>query len=136
GGRAGVGRRGTGPHGLVLENGPGLSRSERIRPAQLAAVLWAATASRWAPEFLASLPIVALDGSMRSRLAKSPAAAQARIKTGTLRDVSAVAGYVEDSRGHTHIVVAMINHERADRRVARPILDALIDWVARRDEPR
>jgi len=118
--------------GLVLENGSGLSRTERIRPAQLAAVLKAALASRWSPEFLASLPIVAVDGAMRQRLAESPAAAHGRIKTGTLRDVSAVAGYVEDSRGKTCIVVAMINHELADRKVARPILDALLDWVARR----
>jgi len=97
----------------------------------LAGVLHAAVKSRWAPEFLASLPIVAVDGGMRNRLKKSPAAQQARIKTGTLRDVSAVAGYVEDARGIPHIVVAMINHDRATKKVARPILDALLDWVAR-----
>jgi serine-type D-Ala-D-Ala carboxypeptidase/endopeptidase (penicillin-binding protein 4) len=123
--------RGIESDGLLLENGSGLSRTERIRPDQLAAVLQAAAKSRWAPEFLASLPIVAVDGGMRNRLKKSPAAQQARIKTGTLRDVSAVAGYVEDARGIPHIVVAMINHERATRKVARPILDALLDWVAR-----
>lgn len=122
--------------GLVLENGSGLSRRERIRPSQLAAVLKAALRSPWTPEFLASLPIVAVDGAMRKRLAESPAATHARIKTGTLRDVSAVAGYVQDASGNTCIVVAMIHHPAADRRIARPILDSLIDWVARgaRDE--
>jgi D-alanyl-D-alanine carboxypeptidase len=49
-----------------------------------------------------------------------------------LRDVSAIAGYVPDERGETYIVVAMINDPAADRRIARPILDELIDWVARR----
>ena len=129
--RAWMESRAIDPDGLLLDNGSGLSRTERIRPSQLAAALRAAMKSRWAPEFMASLPIVALDGTMRLRLAGSPAAQQARIKTGTLRDVSAVAGYVEDARGVPHVVVAMINHEAAHRRVARPILDALLDWVAR-----
>ena len=68
---------------------------------------------------------------MRTRLKSSAAAARARIKTGTLRDASAVAGYVEDSAGRTFVVVAMINHPLATRRVARPILDLLVDWVSR-----
>jgi D-alanyl-D-alanine carboxypeptidase/D-alanyl-D-alanine-endopeptidase (penicillin-binding protein 4) len=117
--------------GLVLENGSGLSRIERIRPDQLVAVLSAAYRSNWAPEFIASLPIVAVDGGMRNRLRSSPAAGHARIKTGSLRDVAAVAGYVQDANNQTNIVVAMINHPLATGNVARPILDALIDWVAR-----
>jgi len=124
-------RHGIGTAGLVLENGSGLSRLERIRPSQLAAVLEAASASPWAPEFLASLPIAGVDGAMTQRLRESPAAGRARIKTGTLRDVSAIAGYVDDAQGRTHVVVAMINHDLATRKVARPVLDALVDWVAR-----
>lgn len=134
--RSWLASRGIDASGLTLDNGSGLSRVERIRPEQLAAVLRAAARSRWAPEFLASLPIVAVDGAMRKRLAESPAAGRARIKTGTLRDVSAVAGYVDDASGTTHVVVAMINHEAANRRVARPILDTLLDWVARQGSGR
>ena len=89
-----------------------------------------AAASEWAPEFLASLPIVAVDGGMRKRLRESSAAERSRIKTGTLRDVSAVAGFVKDEAGETYIVVAMINHETAKKQVARPVLDSLVDWVA------
>ncbi|QJR10466.1 D-alanyl-D-alanine carboxypeptidase DacC [Usitatibacter rugosus] len=121
--------------GLVLENGSGLSRTERVTPNQLAAVLRLAAAGPWAPEYMASLPVVAVDGGMRNRLRTSPAAATARIKTGTLRDVTAIAGYVRDSGGGTNVVVAMLNHERATRYVARPILDAIIDWVARSTGP-
>ena len=130
--RAWMARRGIDSEGLVLENGSGLSRKERIRPAQLAAVLRAAAASPWSAEFTASLPIVAVDGAMRKRLRASPAAERARIKTGTLRDASAVAGYVKDESGETYVVVAMLNHDNANKRVARPILDALVDWVASR----
>jgi len=124
-------RGGVDDAGLVLDNGSGLSRAERIRPDQLAAVLKTASSSLWGPEFVSSLPIAAVDGALRDRFKWSPAATRARIKTGTLRDVSAVAGYVDDAQGRTHIVVAMINHEKAVRKVARPILDTLIDWVAR-----
>ncbi len=134
--RAWLESRGIDPRGLVLENGSGLSRHERITPAQLAAVLKAGASSAWAPEFLASMPVVAVDGSMRKRLKDSPAAAQSRIKTGTLRDVTAVAGYVKDDAGETHIVVAMVNHPLARRQVARPVVDSLIDWVARRNGSR
>jgi D-alanyl-D-alanine carboxypeptidase/D-alanyl-D-alanine-endopeptidase (penicillin-binding protein 4) len=128
--RAWFARKGIDAEGLVLENGSGLSRKERIRPAQLAAVLKAAAASEWAPEFLASLPIVAVDGGMRKRLRDSSAAERSRVKTGTLRDASAIAGYVKDNANETYIVVAILNHALAKKQVARPILDALVEWVA------
>ena len=124
-------QRGIDDTGLVLENGSGLSRSERIRPSQLAAVLMQAQRSKWAAEFMASLPIVAVDGGMRNRLRNSPAAELARIKTGSLRDVAAVAGFVPDANNQNNVVVVMINHPLASGDVARPILDALLDWVAR-----
>ncbi len=133
--RAWLEQHGIDGEGLVLENGSGLSRAERIRPAQLAAVLLAAARSPWAPEFQASFPIVAVDGGMERRLRDSPAAGRGRIKTGTLRNASAVAGYVPDSTGQLYVVVGIINQERENgtlSAVARPVLDALIDWVARR----
>ena len=129
--RAWFKKHGIDDDGMVLDNGSGLSRIERIRPSQLASVLKAAYGSDWAPEFIASLPIVAVDGGMRNRLRESPAAGHARIKTGSLRDVSAAAGFVPDARNQLYIVVAMINHPLAKNGVGPPILDALIDWVAR-----
>jgi serine-type D-Ala-D-Ala carboxypeptidase/endopeptidase (penicillin-binding protein 4) len=129
--RAWLKARGINDQGLVIENGSGLSRLERISPAQLAAVLNAASKSKWAPELLSSLPIVGVDGSMRNRLKDSPAAELARIKTGSLRDVAAVAGYVTDASGQMYVVAAMINHPKAISAGGRGILDALLDWVAR-----
>jgi D-alanyl-D-alanine carboxypeptidase/D-alanyl-D-alanine-endopeptidase (penicillin-binding protein 4) len=114
--------------GIVLDNGSGLSRSERISAQQMASLLQVASKSNWFAEFSASLPIVGLDGTMRKRLIGSTAASRARIKTGTLRDTTAVAGYVRDLSDQTWVVVAMINHPNAMK--ARPALDALIEWVA------
>jgi len=118
-------------NGLVLDNGSGLSRLERATPAQLAGVLQAGLHSLWAPEFLSSLPIAATDGTMRRRLQDSPAAQHARIKTGSLKNVIAVAGYVPDAFNQPVIVVAILNDEHVANGAGRAVLDALIDWVAR-----
>ena len=117
--------------GLVTENGSGLSRLERISAQQMAGLLQAGLHSNWAPEFQASMPIVAVDGTMRKRLKDSPAAARARLKTGTLRNVVAVAGYVPDATGQQCVVVAMINSDNVKDGKGRAVLDALVDWVAR-----
>ena len=117
--------------GLVLENGSGLSRTERISPVQMAGLLQAGLRSNWAPEFQASMPIVGVDGTMRRRLLDSPAARRARLKTGTLHNVVAIAGYVPDATGRQCVVVAMLNSELAGNGRGRAVIDALVDWVAR-----
>ncbi|MDB5909596.1 MAG: dacB [Massilia sp.] len=117
--------------GLVMENGSGLSRLERITAGQLGALLKAGQHSDWAPEFQASMPIVAVDGTMRRRLKDSPAAGHARMKTGSLSNVVAIAGYVRDAAGQQCVVVAMINDAQVGDGKGRAVLDALVDWVAR-----
>jgi D-alanyl-D-alanine carboxypeptidase/D-alanyl-D-alanine-endopeptidase (penicillin-binding protein 4) len=118
-------------NGLVIDNGSGLSRTARATPAQVAGVLQAGLRSLWMPEFLSSLPIAATDGTMRRRLKDSPAALRARIKTGSLKGVIAIAGYVQDANNQPVIVVAMLNDEHVANGAGRAVLDALIDWVAR-----
>ena len=86
------GAQGIDTEGLVLDNGSGLSRSERIKPAQLAAVLVAAWDGRQAPELLTSLPVAGVDGTLSRRLKGTAAEGRARLKTGTLRNVVALAG--------------------------------------------
>jgi D-alanyl-D-alanine carboxypeptidase/D-alanyl-D-alanine-endopeptidase (penicillin-binding protein 4) len=121
--------------GLVLENGSGLSRLERITPIQMGGLLLAGLHSPWAPEFQSSMPIVAVDGTMRRRLHGSPAAGRARMKTGTLSNVVALAGYVPDASGKPLVVVAMVNSNLAGNGRGRAVLDTLIDWVTRLGGP-
>ncbi|MFG6412663.1 D-alanyl-D-alanine carboxypeptidase/D-alanyl-D-alanine-endopeptidase [Roseateles sp. DC23W] len=116
--------------GLVLDNGSGLSRSERISPAQLAGLLRVSQRGAQAPELLAALPVAGLDGTMTRRLKDSPAAGQARLKTGTLRDAVGLAGLVPDANGKPWVFVALLNDPQASAK-GRPVLDALVDWVAR-----
>ena len=80
---------------------------------------------------MASLPIIAIDGGMRNRLRNSPAAEHARIKTGSLRDVAAVAGFVPCAVNEVCVAVAMINHPLVKDGAGRSILDAMLDSVAR-----
>ena len=115
--------------GLVLDNGSGLSRSERITPRQLATLLAVAWRGPNASDLMMGLPVAGVDGTMRNRLKDSPATGWARLKTGTLRNVVALAGYIRDERGRQWAVAMMINHDNANR--ARPVLDALIDSFSR-----
>jgi D-alanyl-D-alanine carboxypeptidase/D-alanyl-D-alanine-endopeptidase (penicillin-binding protein 4) len=115
---------------LVLENGSGLSRLERISPRHMAALLVSASKSPVFGEFESSLPIVAVDGTMKKRLQDHAVAGHAHIKTGSLEGVRSVAGYVFDAQGRRMAVVAMVNHPRAS--LARPALDALLQWVYER----
>lgn len=116
--------------GLVLENGAGLSRKERITPAELGELLQAAYNSPLMPEFIASLPMLSVDGTLQKRLKGQDISGQAHIKTGSLDQVRAMAGYVHDRRGRLMIVVFLINHSRAaDSLVAQ---DKLLKWVYER----
>ena len=112
---------------LVLENGSGLSRAERISAANMAAVLQAAWKSPLMPEFIASLPVVAADGTMKKRMRGERVAGYAHIKTGLLNEARAIGGYVLDRRGKRHVVVMIVNHPKAPETDAA--MDALLNWV-------
>ena len=112
---------------LVLENGSGLSREERISAGSLARMLVAAFRSPVMPELLASLPLVAYDGTMRRRLKFESIAGQAHIKTGSLTGVRSVAGYVLDRSGRRKAVVFIINHPNAA--AGQGAQDALLRWA-------
>jgi D-alanyl-D-alanine carboxypeptidase/D-alanyl-D-alanine-endopeptidase (penicillin-binding protein 4) len=115
---------------LVVENGAGLSRAERINARHLGELLLAAYASPVMPELMASLPVTGVDGTMKKRLNGSGVAGQAHIKTGLLDGVKTMAGYVLDAKGRRVVVVALVNHPNAG--AAQPALDALLDWVYHR----
>lgn len=112
---------------LVIENGSGLSRAEKISPATMGQILMMGYHAPTMPELLSSLPIAGLDGTMRKRLVDSNIAGRAHIKTGYIDGVRAIAGYVLASSGKRYVVVCFINHARAiDGRAAQ---DALLQWV-------
>ncbi|MFZ1811601.1 MAG: D-alanyl-D-alanine carboxypeptidase/D-alanyl-D-alanine-endopeptidase, partial [Candidatus Nitrotoga sp.] len=115
---------------LVLENGAGLSRRERISARSLALLLRSAQRSPLSTEFEASLPIVGVDGTFKKRLTDSEAANHAHLKTGSLEGVQAIAGYVQSRSGKQWILVFLINHPNAV--AGKQAQNALIEWIQRR----
>jgi D-alanyl-D-alanine carboxypeptidase/D-alanyl-D-alanine-endopeptidase (penicillin-binding protein 4) len=113
--------------GLVLENGSGLSRRERITAGGLAKLLLAADTSSVRDEFASSLAVAATDGTVQRRFQNGTVAGQALLKTGSLEGVRALAGYVIDAEGRRFVVVAIINHRNAI--AGAPALDNLVQWV-------
>jgi len=111
-------------------NGSGLSRDGRASALALGRLLQHAYASHAMPDLMASLPASGLDGTLRrSRMG----AGLAHLKTGSLRDVQALAGYVHRPDGQRLVLVAMVNHTHAH--AARPALDALVQWAASAQGP-
>jgi len=115
---------------LMLENGSGLSRSERISARNLGLLLLSSFRSPVMPELIASLPLAAVDGTMKKRLSDADVAGQAHIKTGSLTGVRAIAGYVLDAQGRRLVVVSIVNHPNAGS--AQAAQDALLAWIYNR----
>lgn len=109
----------------VLDNGSGLSRAERISAQGLVKLLQTAYASPLMPELMSALPIAGVDGTLKR--SRAEALGRAHLKTGSLRDVTAVAGYVHGASGRRYVLVAMVNHPNAA--AARPAFEALMDWT-------
>ena len=111
--------------GLVIDNGSGLSRDSRTSAQLLARLLQVAWASPVMPELMSSLPVSGIDGTLKRARATH---GRAHLKTGSLRDVNGVAGYVLSNSGRRYVVVAIVNHPHAGG--ARPAFDALVQWAA------
>ena len=113
---------------LVIDNGSGLSRHERISAGSLNRLLIDAWQNPVMPEFIASLPLVGLDGTMKKRLKTSPVSGRAHIKTGSLNHVRSIAGYALDASGRRYAVSFLINDPRASQ--GNAAIDALLAWIA------
>jgi D-alanyl-D-alanine carboxypeptidase/D-alanyl-D-alanine-endopeptidase (penicillin-binding protein 4) len=124
--RDGAGRSPCEGEALVMDNGSGLSRTERSTAACLARWLQTMWSMPVMPEFIASLPIAGQDGTAKRLVSVS---GRAHLKTGSLDGVAALAGYVDGDSGRRYVVVGTINHAQAD--AARPALQALLAWAAR-----
>jgi D-alanyl-D-alanine carboxypeptidase/D-alanyl-D-alanine-endopeptidase (penicillin-binding protein 4) len=109
---------------IVVDNGSGLSRSARMSAQSLARVLQLAWTGPVMAELMSSLPVSGLDGTLRRARVT---AGRAHLKTGSLRDVAGVAGYVLSDSGRRYVLVAVLNHPNAQ--AARPAIEALTQWT-------
>lgn len=127
--RAWLINRGINMSGFVLDNGSGLSRAERVTARGLGEMLDIAWHSPFMPEFAASLPLSATDGTLRNRFKSTGMQGRIRLKTGRIDDVSALAGFVNAASGKTYVVVIMINHPGAHAGTGEAVQAELIRWV-------
>jgi D-alanyl-D-alanine carboxypeptidase/D-alanyl-D-alanine-endopeptidase (penicillin-binding protein 4) len=116
---------------IEIDNGSGLSRAERGKPRAMVQLLRQAWHDRNGRVFVDSLPVAGVDGTLYNRLQNSPATGRAMLKTGSLIDVRAVAGYVRSKNGRVYAVSALVNHPDAPAGTA--VIDALIEWLAARE---
>ncbi len=112
---------------LVLENGSGLSRVERISAGSIVRLLIAADASPVRDEFASSLAVAATDGTLERRFQNGDVAGQGLLKTGTLEGARAIAGYLVTADGRRFALAAIVNHPNASR--AQPALDFFVQWI-------
>jgi D-alanyl-D-alanine carboxypeptidase/D-alanyl-D-alanine-endopeptidase (penicillin-binding protein 4) len=112
---------------LVLENGAGLSRKERISPHNLALLLQDIQLSPFSAEIEASLPIIGVDGTLKKRHDNCPVTTHAHLKTGSIEGVKSIAGYLQSRSGKQWILVFIINHGNAS--MGQHAQDELIEWL-------
>jgi D-alanyl-D-alanine carboxypeptidase/D-alanyl-D-alanine-endopeptidase (penicillin-binding protein 4) len=112
---------------LVIDNGSGLSRIERISAQHMGEMLVSAYFSPVMSELMSSLPILAVDGTLQRRMPDSDLSGQAHLKTGSINGVMTLAGYMLSQRGQRYVVVFMVNH--AKMALTKPAQDALLEWV-------
>jgi D-alanyl-D-alanine carboxypeptidase/D-alanyl-D-alanine-endopeptidase (penicillin-binding protein 4) len=112
---------------LVLENGSGLSRQEKISALGLARLLQSVNKTPWQPEFKASLPLYGLDGTLKSKGRDEPWVGRFRLKGGTLDGARGLAGYGISQAGEEYVVVLIANHEKAAQ--LEGVARAVMEWV-------
>jgi serine-type D-Ala-D-Ala carboxypeptidase/endopeptidase (penicillin-binding protein 4) len=122
-------RQGLAEADIALDNGSGLSRTERGKPRALVHLLLTAWRSKESRSFVESLPVAGVDGTLQGRMLHGAATGRAYLKTGSLLDARALAGYVTAGSGTVYAVAALVNHPQAAK--ATGSLDAMIEWLAK-----
>ena len=115
--------------GLVLRDGSGLSRQNRIAPSTLTSVVTIAELS--APQLMADLPVAGFTGTLVERFVDLPGRGSARVKTGALNQVHSLAGTVTTADGVVLSVAVMVDQADLTRALdARAAVDAVVASLA------
>jgi D-alanyl-D-alanine carboxypeptidase/D-alanyl-D-alanine-endopeptidase (penicillin-binding protein 4) len=115
---------------VQLEEGSGLSRSALVTPAAIVDLLRIMAVHRESAVFRECLPVAGVDGTLRHRLTGAGTQGRVQAKTGTLRHVTALSGYVETSSGRALVFSVMLNQFAGPPAEAREAVDALVTILA------
>ena len=111
---------------VSMGNGSGLSNATRISPRELAQILIQANQM---PEFVDSLPRIGMEGTVKKRLTDTDMVGRGRMKTGSLNNVRAIAGYIDGKGGKRYVVVSLINDDNAQSEAGKRAHDLFMRWV-------
>ena len=114
---------------MNLENGAGLSRDVRMTSKMLVDLLRFGFDSPYMPEYVSSLSLSGLDGTLSRRFRNGSLTGKAHMKTGSLDHVSAIAGYFQAASGRRYLVAAMQNHTDIHRGPGEEVQAALLSWL-------
>ena len=114
---------------IVIDNGAGLSRNTRITAKHMSALLEFAWRQPYMPEYLASLSLSGLDGTLEERFEDNGLAGIAHLKTGSLDHVAAIAGYLQSRSGRRFAVVVLQNYRDIHRGPGEEVQEALLRWL-------
>jgi D-alanyl-D-alanine carboxypeptidase/D-alanyl-D-alanine-endopeptidase (penicillin-binding protein 4) len=114
-------------------DGSGLSRKDNFAARQIADLLLSVRDEPWYADWYASLPVACdparfVGGTLRSRMCGTPAALNARGKTGSLTGASALSGYVKDAGGRELVYSVVQNNYLVDS--VKPLEDAIVVTLA------
>ncbi|MGW6455289.1 D-alanyl-D-alanine carboxypeptidase/D-alanyl-D-alanine endopeptidase [Streptomyces sp. NPDC055078] len=117
-------------------DGSGLSRMNLFPAEQLATLMLSVRDAPWYADWHASLPVAcakdrAVGGTLRTRMCDTPAALNARAKTGSLTGASALTGYVKDATGRELVFSIVLNQYLASS--VKSVEDAIVVTLARSD---
>lgn len=112
----------------TIDNGSGLSRKAKITAQSLANLLdhgYKNYGERW----MNTLSIAGIDGTIRRRFQNSSVYGRAWMKTGTIKSVKNIAGYVQGASGEIYVVVVLVN-DAYSRKYGAKFANRVIEWVA------
>lgn len=113
---------------LAMANGAGLSREARVSAHDMTTLLAWAWRQPFMPEYLASMALSGLDGTLRRRLGGS-LEGRAHLKTGSLDHVAAIAGFLQAKSGRRYALAILHNYEDIHRGYGEEVQEALIRWL-------
>jgi len=114
---------------LRIDNGCGLSRVAKLNAKLLVTVLDHAY-NRYGQRWMNTLSIAGVDGTIKRRFRGTVVRNRAWMKTGTLRRVKNIAGYVQNRSGKRYTVVILVNSTKAKYRGAK-LQDEMIKWLVK-----
>jgi D-alanyl-D-alanine carboxypeptidase/D-alanyl-D-alanine-endopeptidase (penicillin-binding protein 4) len=116
------------PGTTFISNGSGLSRRAKLTAISLANLLEHAE-KNYGQRWMETLSVAGIDGTIHRRFANSVVYGRAWMKTGTIKGVKNIAGYVDGASGERYVVVVLVN-DKYSRKYGAKLANKVIEWVA------